>query len=141
MPNPFPLELGQLTIERVTNPGVGTNFTYSPSPRRIEQVIAVQYTLATDANVGTRRARLIVSDTTGQILRIGSDHTIIASRTEVWQFIGNIATLTDENTNYQSLPDHIILPVGGSLASEITAMEAGDQLSDIRIVLATWIRT
>ena len=141
MANPFPLELGQLTIERVTNPGVFSNWSYTPSPRRIEQVISVQFLLTTDANAANRQARILIKDSTGEILRIDNDQVTPASLVETIQYLQGGGGFTQVGTIYAVWPTTIILPIGGTISTSIQFMQAGDEITDIRIVLATWIRT
>lgn len=141
MADNFPLENGQLTIIRVANPAVASNWLYAPSLRRIERPIAIQFQIVTDGTAADRECRLRIHDATGAIISIGSSQATPANNTELWQYTQNIGLFTNNSVAYQFLPPNLELPLDGDIRSNVQNIQAGDQLSAIIIVLATWVRT
>lgn len=118
-----------------------TNWTYSPNARRIEQVISIQCTLTTDANAGNREVVITMDDATSELWRVGSNQVTTANETQVWQYIENVGLFSSNDVVYSFWPTTLILPLTAVLASDVQNFQAGDTLTDIRIVLATWVRT
>lgn len=142
MADNFPLGLGQIITERPANPAAGANLVYTPSPRRIEQPLAIQMTLTTDASVPARTVRYRMLDATGETIRISSSQTQGASVVRLWYYLQGTAMFLDNANNYFApWPDNLIIPLAGSLNSSLTNFAAADQISDIRIIMATWVRT
>lgn len=141
MSHAYPLEKGQIAFHRDDQILLATNFTYTPSPRRIEQVVSVQLDFRAAAAGPDREVRIVVSDATGQIQIVGSNQRTPQAGVSIWQYIENVGLFTDVPTEYGFWPTNLIIPLGGTLTSDIVNLAFPDTLRDLRIVLQTWTRT
>jgi len=132
--------VGAITRLVGANPAAGANFTYTIPTAENWLINSVCFQLLTNATVATRRPQftaglgatfsLFTTETTGQT----------ASQTLQWAFmLGHLETATTDARVGKNLP-YVLLTAGLTLYIQITAMQAGDQLSNIIIMYEKWRR-
>jgi hypothetical protein len=115
----------------VATPAAGAEFSVSPSPNSPFNIVAAQYTLATSATAGSRDPGLAIGP-----LFAWSDATQAASLTTTYSWWpGSVATVGGATVGPGIPPGPF--PAGTIVASNIFAIEPGDQVSAITLMIET----
>ena len=113
---------------------VANNFSYTVLDDN-NKLILIQFTLATDANVATRRVGVFISDGTNFIKSFFEDIGQVASNTTSYLFcVGNSVTSTVHPfTPITKIPP-FVLNTGWKIECEIVNIQAGDAVTFARFV-------
>lgn len=146
MDSPFPLKHGNIKITAIADPAVATGFTYTPSPRLIEQLYSIFYILTRDANAASVRVSFDIDDTTRVITRLTTAQSNIVSTTNRVSWLINGPDLNNSGVagaeNFLAfIPPDLILPIGATITQILGNVQVGDQVSAIVVLTKIWSRT
>jgi hypothetical protein len=119
----------------VANPAVATGFTYTVGGSYWERLASLSFVLTSDANAANRAVLLRVKDATGAtLIGVPTAAVQIAAKVYTYSYWGDQAPATDAVglVNAQPAP-RIFLQPGFTLVVSIGAVQAGDQISAIRV--------
>lgn len=140
--NPFNTNIFLVASFSLANPAAGANFSYPvPANTRME-ILGVTLTLINDANVGNRLVQIHGYDGTAAFQYGEASGVQVASATAYYSAApngGNLHTAATDSIYCITLPSPFILNYGDSLRSTICSIQAGDQISAIRIRAKVWI--
>ena len=140
----LPLEFGRQFIRRPTNPAADTDFSVGAENSFVEALVSVMFTFVTAGGGSTRSVAIEIADATGVIQVIGTNQTQSGGQTLRYMCIQNIglfeANSMDLDTSFFFMPQNLVIPRGGTVASQISGTSATDQISDIVVVTRTWAR-
>lgn len=140
-----PLKFGQQRITAIADPAVATNFVYTPSTRLIEQLISIIFRYIADANAANRSPVFNVTDSSGIIMKFGTNQGQTASQDFNYSLTEAAGNFENGNLtpNYSQIeiPRNLIIPLDGTIASAFSNIQAGDQISAITVVTRVWQRT
>jgi len=122
-------------VVAVTNPAAGAGFTYTVGSAYWERIAAVSFTLVSDGNAANRQVLLAFKDGSGaNIASTASGGTQAASLTRLYSFVPNQGTAPALiGTTFLAPLPVLFLQPGFSMVVSITSVQAGDQLSAIRV--------
>lgn len=124
------------------NPAVATNFSHTVAANTRILPVTIQYTLTTDANAANRIPNIAFNFAPTGILIFSSGNIITASLTALITFAVGIGVDYQNSANKNitsSLPLDFWINPGAAVASIITNIQAGDQISDIQLYFARQI--
>lgn len=137
----YPLSnTGSFVAKSVSDPAVATDFSMTLSSGFIYRIQAVFMKLVTDANAANRYPAVVFKDGTVYDFVIIPSVAIAANTTAritAMSGLGITAHLTSNYYNF-ALPTEMYLKGGTEIESLVRSIQAGDQLSDIRIYYHTW---
>lgn len=123
-----------LSIGSPANPGVGANLSYALSDYEQSNIFSVRFRLVTDANVASRRVQLRFNRG-GVILQdFVCSQTQAASLTYDYYFGVNLPAETFLNNVVQRSLSPIPLLPSSTITTSIVNIQAGDQISSVRIM-------
>lgn len=130
---------GEVSTSVVTrpSPAAGGGFTYAPPEAVRFKVAAVSFQLVTAVAVATRLVSLDLLDGASNIIgRFSAGFTQSASKTSVYTFAAGINEYgaNDAAAIGAPLPD-LWLPDGSSIAVNVGAVQAADQVSAVVVTL------
>jgi len=132
------LDFGQIgLITRVIDsPAAGVDFRWdSPEDTRI-LVISISFLLTSDANIDNRRATVRAYQGPVQIAEAPAPGLQVASESLTYHFAPCVLGIDDSTDNpvmWAPISPNMVLDRDHSLASNIYAIQAGDQISNIVI--------
>ncbi len=146
MANNFPIKHGRMLITPIADPAPGALFTYTVSPRLIEQLYSIHFLLDTAAGGSARRTFFQIDDSVNVIANF-TDTIDIAANTiarQTWLInapavLNTAPGVIDLSTHF--IPPDYIMPLGGTLTQFTTNIAGGDQVSAIIVVTKVWSRT
>lgn len=121
-----------------SDPAAGANFSVQLLSFNLFRPTAIFFTLTTDANAGNRNPIVKYLDPTNVIAILGMVKNQPASSTFNYSF----SNFGDANQTILSnvkipMPDLTLLPAN-TISSDISSIQAGDQISNIRILGQGW---
>lgn len=142
----LPLKHGLNLVNVIADPAPGAGFIFSVSPRRIEQLYSIFFLLDTDGTPADRRLSFRIDDGVNVEAVFPTDISIVANTITQVSWLINGPSILDTTAalvdiESQFLPPDYIIPLGGRLFQVITNLQAGDQISQIRVITKTWSRT
>jgi hypothetical protein len=120
-----------------SNPAVATGFTYTVGGNYWERVASLSFVLTSDNNAANRAVLLRVKDGSGAtLIGIPTAAVQVASKVYTYSYWGQQTPGTDAVglVNAQPAPS-IFLQPGFSIVVSIGAVQAGDQVSAIRLYM------
>jgi hypothetical protein len=134
--------VGAGRIRRIA-PGLspGTNWTVQTSSTQRWEILTVDSLLTTSAAAGNRQMSLVLFDRLGNALcRFPTNFTQAASLGYSYYFYNN-ATHIQTNTTWITapFPTGIYLDPGMSVRSAVLNLDAGDQWSNVNVVVREWM--
>ena len=131
------LSNGWQELIKPPSPAFGANFTRVVPVETYERVVALRYQLATSAVVGNRFPQIRFADQDGSdFLRSAGAGTIVASASVLPSLVvngaGNVGGTTGDT--FGTLPD-LLLPPLYSISIAVAGIDAGDQISNIRMII------
>ena len=134
-PNPFNQSLFKVILIEVPDPAVSDDFTIPAPANHRSHLVGVSYSLTCDANVAHRYHSLLLQRA-GVLYRLSSDQAgVEASHSQHCLFITGGVQHDTVNSLYPVMPliDSPAFMEGDNLISYTTAMQAGDQMSNIQL--------
>lgn len=124
----------------VANPAAGANFSATVPPGVAWEVISVELRLTTSAVVANRQTNLVFTDPTGlELGRLYYGAAVAASTVATITYMQGIGTSQGGSIGFQSLPSPSLpLLAGGTVATSISGIDTGDQLSNIALYVREW---
>lgn len=122
-------------VVAVTSPSAGAGFTYTVGGNYWERISALSFVFTTNGNAANRAVVLKVKDGSGATLvAVPSAAVQIASKAYTYSFWGQQTPVNDtvNLVNAQPMP-HIFLQPEFTIVVTIGAVDAGDQVSAIRV--------
>lgn len=123
------------TGESVAQPAAAADFTESVPSGKVMRLRALEFLFTTDANAADRIVQILITTSAGPFYRYISPNAHAASLAKQYtccpQTVG--AATSDDNDLIIPIGDEIYVRNGGSVASSVTNMQVGDQLSSIRL--------
>jgi hypothetical protein len=119
------------------NPAVATGFTYTVGGNYWERVAALSFVLTSDGNAANRAVLLRVKDGSGAtLIGIPTAAVQVATKVYTYSYWGQQVPATDAVglVNAQPAPS-IFLQPGFTIVVSIGAVQAGDQVSAIRLYM------
>jgi hypothetical protein len=119
----------------VANPAAGAGFTYTVGGNYWERIAAVSFTIVTDGNAANRQVLLAFKDGSGaNIASTASGGTQAATLTRLYSFVPNQGTAPALiGTTFLAPLPVLFLQPGFTMVMSITSVQAGDQVSAIRV--------
>lgn len=137
---PWSWQLGFLDTVFVTAPAAGSDWSYVPSGGRWERIEMIHAKLVTSAVVANRQPLLIVQDQNAAELAalppLVNQAASTTTRYTWWRGLGTTIALLSGRT--ASPLGELILRPGWKVASNTGAIDAGDQWSEISIVVTRY---
>jgi hypothetical protein len=121
----------------VTSPAVATGFTYTVGGNYWERLVALAFVLTSDGNAANRAVLLRVKDGSGAtLIGIPTAAVQVATKVYTYSYWGQQVPATDAVglVNAQPAPS-IFLQPGFTIVVSIGAVQAGDQVSAIRLYM------
>lgn len=118
---------GTIVTATGTNPAAGVEISETVPANQVWQLLAIRYTLVTDATVATRAPTILFDDGTNTIYRIAAASTQTASQTIAYNWamsVGYEKAASSSNVS-GSLPP-LLLPAGYRIRTSTGAIVAGD---------------
>jgi hypothetical protein len=119
----------------VANPAAGAGFTYTIGGNYWERIAALSFTIVTDGNAANRQVLLAFKDGSGaNIASTASGGTQAATLTRLYSFVPNQGTAPALiGTTFLAPLPVLFLQPGFTVVMSITSVQAGDQVSAIRV--------
>lgn len=139
----FNRDTGLYAFETPPNPAVGVRKPLSVPASRLSMISCLSFILTTDANVADR-VIFIQGEFPGTVWPIATSGFVQTASLafEYIAFPGAGHTLAAPTRFVQfSLPDRILIKAGGNYYIDCEDIQAGDQISAIRIVWRSWVNT
>jgi len=132
---------GAIRVITVANPVVGNDFTHTMDARVRWRVISVKCHLVCDGNAGNRNVCLEVALGTDLLMKFHLvDHLL---QNETWDITWAGSPLsgmsTASRTSGGCLPEKLLLNNEMTIRSATQAIKAGDQFTQIFILVEEWI--
>ncbi|MGR3319636.1 MAG: hypothetical protein ACUZ8O_14305 [Candidatus Anammoxibacter sp.] len=125
---------GRIILETVTTPSPGQNFLVATPTNRYVEILAISWTLITDANSATRESGLQINPQGGGMFRLPPTASQIESLTRTYIF-GNSTNVGISSTLIASpFPTGFVALKGFNIQSNTIGIQAGDQFSGILIL-------
>ncbi len=125
----------------VPQPAVASGFSFTIDSLGYFQPLSVRAVFAADATVSSRVARLEYQDGDGiDFVRFPSPVAVVAGQVATWNWIENYGVLDSVALFAHAAPlsDWLLLP-GWRVALNIASIQAGDQVSAVRIFGRDWV--
>ena len=135
---------GYRTIVNPANPGAGNNIYQSVPSNEAWELHAISFQFAADATVANRRVALYLGNTAGQyIMTIPTGGDIVASETWYISFEKGANNVVDTvgKRMTAAMPNDIILVTNEKIISEVTAIQAGDEITLTRFIVGKYFLT
>lgn len=119
----------------VANPAAGVGFTYKVGGSYWERLAALSFVFTTNGNAANRAVTLSVKDGSSAVLvAVPGAAVQIASKVYTYSFWGDQTPVNDtvNLVNSQPIP-RIFLQPGFTVVVAVGAIDAGDQISEIRV--------
>ena len=128
---------GQILDFTGTNPAAGSEIDDSVPTGRVWRILAISFSLTTDANAANRRVHVILLGPSGVEIDTFSDVDQIASTTRKYSVaaFGAIPDTLDDNDILIPLPADIFLPAGSAVQTLTTNRQAGDDFGTPSILV------
>lgn len=126
---------GYSEVFPITSPAVAVGFTYNVTGQFWERVAGLSFVLTSDGNAANRSVLLTVKDGTGAAIdAIPPAAVQVASKVYTYTYAPNATPVNDTLglVNQQRSPSMFLQPLY-SLVVTLTAAQAGDQISAIRL--------
>lgn len=123
-----------------TNPAAGALFTYTNATGGQQVLQSVKFTLTTDAVVANRFASVQIKDATGQLIAQQANLTAVAaSSTLIMMLDQGLANIPNgaSGTVLGGLPSTVTLLPGWQVVINVSAMDAGDTITNIAMTFDT----
>lgn len=139
-----PLDLTTCDFMTITpgNPAAGANMSFLVPVKAVIMPLCVAFTLAADANAGTRQLQLAFNDGTSNFAVHPAPGTQIATQTFDYSSSVGAESFDHQLSNsrlFMTLPADHLLRFGDSIVTIITGIKATDQISNIVIRYRQWI--
>ena len=121
-----------------SNPAAGATFTYTNTTGSPQTLQSATFKLVTDATVANRFISVQILDTAGNVVAENTDFSAIVASTTITAWYAQGIPNTSNNASGSTLgglPQVLIQP-GWQVKINVTSMDAGDQLSNIALVLS-----
>lgn len=119
-----------------TTPAAGVEISETVPTGQVWEVVGVSFRLVTNAVVGNRVVDLIMDDGSVSLIESNSATNQVATRTRDYICAAYGYNITTEAATIEiPLPSGIILPAGARIRTETAALDAGDQYSNVRILV------
>lgn len=119
---------------------VGTDFVLSPPSNNRSELIAMSFSLDTDANAGNRTVRLHFKRGVNDLI-VGCAAVSQIANT-IFNYVvgqhGTFSTASDVDSHFIAIPSLPILLETDTIESEVVNIEAGDQIGWLTFVFKTW---
>lgn len=128
---------GRVHINKPADPAPGVNFQWSPDNNAQGELLAVSFTLTTDANVADRFCALRFYDGSHTVLYSSLNLIQTASLAISYNFFQGCTYSPPAAASpflFGSLPNNLIFSISWSIHSELISLQVGDQFSDIMII-------
>lgn len=123
------------SVVSVSNPAAGADFSYTVPTGSFYRLIAVNYTLTTDANVANRLGRVRVKRGTPTIAVAAGAAVVAAGSTRVYFWnLGTVANTVTATSDISPLVGFPTLVAGDVIDSFLLNKQVGDQLSTVTLV-------
>lgn len=135
-------QAGKLELITVADPAAGANFSQAVPTGERWKLIYCRFKLVTSATVATRQVRLQVAPDAGSFpIAFLNEETQTASVTNTYNFSNFGSRISGPNASmtYPLIPANIEIPAAGTIATSINNIQAGDQLSEIRIYIKKFL--
>lgn len=134
---PIPDNTGATTQKSVTQPAAGSNFTYTIGTYTHAVIKAVTFTLTTSATVANRRVHLMVYDAGAGNMDFHASVDQAASLTRNYTCVplSTAGSYADDNDIIIPISPDIIIGAQGTIQSAVLNLQAGDQLSIIKVAM------
>ncbi len=118
-------------------PSAGVEVIIPNQDAKVWKIKSLSFELTTDDTVANRRVHLRYQDSAKIAMDIFADFVQTASLTRRYTFapIGAIPTVNQDDDVLVSIPPGIIIPDGNSLRTATDNIQAGDQYSDVQILV------
>lgn len=138
---PWPDDFGRPRTVLVANPAAAANFVLTVETNSIWAVQSVFFALVNAAVAATRRAQIRFTDGSVEIWHADGTRDSIISETGrySWSDIGSASFGAQGGFNFANLPSRYFLNEGDTIESVIANMQAGDQISEIRVRVLEWL--
>lgn len=130
---------GRLFTQTITTPAAGIDFTHTIPARRRWTLRALRFRFITDANVANRRLRILLDDGTNNFATIIAPSATVATSDVFFSLAPNFPVQDIINNNFLLPLPSLALASGSHIKSSISAIQAGDQLSAIYLLVEEWI--
>lgn len=134
---------GSFELLSIANPGAGLGFTITLPTNSTYEVQAIRFTLATSAVAGNRIPH-IVGRAGGTLSIYGATAGAVsqsASLTRQWMFCNVPLLAALSFTSNYVVPMPLMILSGGNaddILAFVTAIDAGDQITDVRAYVKRW---
>lgn len=121
---------GVLKVVTGTDPAAGVEITQTVPAGKAWELIAVRFTLVTDATAANRDVALLLDDGTTVFTKLNRPGSIIASKTYDLNFVTDFGFAGQENglatSSTRPMPSGIILGPGYRVRTSTDSIQAGD---------------
>lgn len=127
----------QRTVLAAPQPAAGAGVTVSAPKSEWQQLVAVNFRLVTSAVVATRVPVVSVTDGSGvNIIGVAAGYGATANTTADYSFVVGLGEWDQSNNANASGPlPPLPLAEGDSIVVSVGAIDAGDQISRVRVTL------
>lgn len=119
------------------NPAAGADWSHKVDGRYLERLVAVTYTLTTDAVVGSRYPKVVLTDNNGKQVIVSPVYNGLAASSSIlvsaWINAGALAQIT-ANGAFTTLPD-VLAPGDWVWSSETDGLDPGDTITGITMLV------
>lgn len=131
---------GFITSVQQANPAAGADWTYTVPVSRRQRIQSLSSTLVTSAAAANRDVQLIVDDGVNVVWQMSAPAAVVAATTQVFSATGtNLPTGIITTTTTLVLPPGLVLQNGHRIRTATTGIQAGDQWSNIFLMIEDWV--
>lgn len=124
-------------VIRLSNPAAASGRNYLIDSRAYRRILTVKATFAADANVASRFPSVQFKDGDGTVFAEFAASLAIAATetfTLTWARVGDHVSGSGSASSINALPD-LLLPPGYTVTITASSMQAGDQFSNISLMV------
>lgn len=127
-------------VRSFANPAAGANFQIIIPPNEAWGIRCVHFTIATDATVASREPDLSFDDSVSEFYHATAAATVVASLARTFSWGRNTGYTRAHGLDItQGLPD-FVMDEGWRINSAIRLLQAGDQVSDVTVLVDVFPR-
>ena len=127
--------IGQMDVTTSADPAAGAELTYTMNDAETWRIIAITFTLVTDATVTNRRVHIQFNPKQNGIFDIPCSVDQGASLTRKYHCvpIGTLGAYSDDNDIIIPIPDNLFLQGESKITTQTTNLQLGDNLGVMTI--------
>ena len=135
-----PLDFGRQQTTIQAAPAVATDAVFTTSAQYLHQIVAIRFTLVTDANVANRLITITLDDAGTVLWQVAANAAQTAGQTIIYNASPNLP-----GTGIATRLSHIPIPHPDAFAgvmnirTSTTNLQAGDQYTGIQLTEKIWI--